>query len=88
MIYFKSKHDTEPSKLASAIAHNIEHSDIEISCMGVQAVNATVKALVVAKKFIQNKDFNLKFDFFLVEEENEQGELLKIVVTHVSKENK
>ena len=42
MIYFKSKQTTEPSKLASAIAHNIKNSDIEIKCLGPQAVNAAI----------------------------------------------
>ena len=31
MIYFKSKQTTEPSKLASAIAHNIKNSDMRFT---------------------------------------------------------
>lgn len=88
MIQFKTKSDTNPSKLASAIAHNIEHSDIEISCLGPSAVNAAVKGLIIAKKYTQNRDFKLKFDFFSINEtdsEDEEREL-NVIKVKVSKE--
>lgn len=85
MIYFKSKQTTEPSKLASAIAHNIANSDITISCLGTQAVNATIKGIIIAKKFVQNEPFKLTFDFFTVEETDENGDVLNIIQTVVSK---
>lgn len=87
MIYFKSKQTTEPSKLASAIAHNIANSDITISCVGPQAVNATIKGLIIAKRFIQNESYKLTFDFFSVEETDENGEVLNLVQAVVSKVN-
>lgn len=68
IIDFKSKQDTNPSKLASAIAHNVGRADIRISCLGCQAVNAAVKALIIAKKYTQNEDFLLTFDFFSLQE--------------------
>lgn len=88
MIYFKSKQDTDPSKLASAIAHNITNSDIEISCLGSQAVNATIKGLVIAKKYVQNEPFTLTFDFYSLEESNDKGEVLNVIKVVVSKVKK
>lgn len=88
MIQFKSKQDTNPSKLASAIAHNIANSDIEISCLGPQAVNATIKGLVIAKKYTQNENFKLKFDFFQIEETDEEGKPFNVIKVEVSKEEK
>lgn len=86
MIYFKSKQTTEPSKLASAIAHNIKNSDIEIKCLGPQAVNAAIKGLIIAKKYTQNEPFNLVFDFFSVEESDDEGNILNVIQVRVSKE--
>lgn len=86
MIQFKSKRDTIPSKLASAIAHNIMNSDIEISCLGPEAVNATVKGLVIAKKFVQNENFKLKFDFVTLEATGDEGEPYNYIKAIVSKE--
>lgn len=85
MIQFKAKTDTVPSKLASAIAHNITNSDIEISCLGAEAVNASIKALVIAKKFTQNKNFNLKFDFFQLEGTDENNRIYNFIKIVVSK---
>ena len=88
MIYFKSKQGTDPSKLASAIAHNITNSDIEVSCLGSQAVNATIKGLIIAKKYIQNEPFNLTFDFYSLEESDPNGEILNVIKVVISKVNK
>lgn len=88
MIYFKSKQSTDPGKLASAIAHNIKNSDITISCVGPQAVNAAVKGLIITKKFIQNEPFTLSFDFFAVDETDEEGRLLNLIQVVISKEEK
>lgn len=88
MIYFKSKQTTEPSKLASAIAHNITNSDITVSCLGPQAVNACIKGLIIAKKYTQNEPFNLKFDFFSVEETDQDENILNVVQAVISKEDK
>lgn len=88
MIQFKSKQDTNPSKLASAIAHNIANSSIEISCLGPQAVNATIKALVIAKKYTQNESFKLHFDFYSLEELDEEGKPFNVIKVEVSKEDK
>ncbi len=73
IIDFKSKQDTNPSKLASAIAHNIGRADVRISCLGPEAVNATIKALIIAKKYTQNEDFTLIFDFFSIMETDQQA---------------
>lgn len=86
MIQFKSKRDTIPSKLASAIAHNITNSDIEISCLGAEAVNATVKGLVIAKKFTQNENFKLNFDFVTLEATDDEGKPYNYIKVIVSKE--
>ena len=88
MIQFKSKHDTNPSKLASAITYNIANSDIEIACAGSQAVDATVKGLIIAKKYTQNEEFKLKFDVFSLKETDESGDTLNIIKFVVSKEIK
>lgn len=88
MIQFRAKSDTNPSKLASAIAHNISNSDIEISCAGSNAVNAAVKGLIIAKKYTQNEDFKLKFDFFSINETGEDGQEFSITKVEVSKEDK
>ena len=89
IIEFKSKQTTDPSKLSSAIAHNINNADIRISCLGAQAVNAAVKALVIAKRYIQNENFNLIFDFFAVEEVGaEDGVALTVIQIIVSKLDK
>lgn len=88
MILFKSKHDTIPSKLASAIAYNIENSDIEISCIGTDAVNATIKGLIIAKKFTQNCPYALAFDFYSVEELGEDGETFNVIKAVVSKKER
>ena len=88
MIQFKSKADTDPSKLASAIAHNIQNSDIEVSCLGPSAVNATIKALVIAKKYTQNENFKLRFDFFSLEETDDEGNLFNVIKVEVSKQDK
>lgn len=85
MIQFKSKADTNPSKLASAIAHNIANSDIEISCLGPEAVNATIKGLIIAKKYTQNEDFKLNFDFFSIEQTDEEGRVCNVIKAEVSK---
>lgn len=84
MIFFKSKRTTEPSKLASAIAHNIANSDITVSCLGPEAVNAAIKGLIIAKKFTQNEPFSLTFDFFTVEETDDNGDTINIVQVVVS----
>lgn len=86
MIQFKAKQTTNPSKLASAIAYNITNSDIEILCAGAEAVNTTVKGLIIAKKYTQNESFKLKFDFFSLKETNEDGETFNIIKALVSKE--
>lgn len=88
MIQFKSKQDTNPSKLASAIAHNIANSDIEVSCLGPQAVNATIKALVIAKKYTQNENFKLHFDFYQIEEVGEDGQPFNVIKAEITKEDK
>lgn len=89
IIEFKSKQATNPSKLASAIAHNIANADIRISCLGPQAVNAAIKALVIAKRYIQNENYNLIFDFFSVDEVGaEDGITLNIIQIIVSKLDK
>jgi len=88
MLLFKAKQDTEPSKLASAIAHNIANSDIQISCLGPQAVNATIKGLIIAKKYIQNQPFNLVFDFFSLVEVDDEGTELNVIKVNVSKTEK
>lgn len=86
MITFKSKKDTIPSKLASAIAHNVGNSDIEILCLGPEAVNAAIKGLVIAKKFTQNEPYKLKFDFYTMEETDEEGKTFNVIKAIVSKE--
>lgn len=88
MIQFKAGKTTNPSKLASAIAHNIKNSDITIGCAGNDAVNNTVKALIVAKMYIQNEDFTLKFDFESSQEVDVNEEAFSIVKVIVSKEDK
>lgn len=88
MIQFKAKSDTNPSKLASAIAHNIANSDIEIACAGSNAVNAAIKGLIIAKKYTQNEDFKLHFDFFSIQEQGEDGQEFSITKVEVSKEDK
>lgn len=89
IIEFKSKQTTDPSKLASAIAHNIVNADIRISCLGPQAVNAAIKALIIAKKYIQNENYNLIFDFFSVDEVGrEDGVALNVIQVIVSKLDK
>lgn len=88
MIQFKASADTNPGKLASAIAHNIKHSDIEVTCAGTAAVNQTVKALIIAKKYTQNEDFTLKFDFFSLEETTAEGTELYIIKAVIMKEAK
>lgn len=89
IIEFKSKQTTDPSKLASAIAHNIANADIRISCLGAQAVNASIKALVIAKRYLQNENFILVFDFFSVNEVGaEDGTTLNVIQIIVSKLDK
>lgn len=89
IIEFKSKQGTNPSKLASAIAHNIANADIRISCLGPQAVNAAIKALVIAKRYIQNENYNLVFDFFSIDEVGaEDGITLNVIQVVVSKIDK
>lgn len=88
IIDFRSKQDTNPSKLASAIAHNIGMADVRISCLGSEAVNATITALIIAKKYTQNENFLLTFDFFSVQEtdprNSEQGTInVKQVVVSI-----
>ena len=89
IIEFKSKQTTDPSKLASAIAHNIVNADIRVSCLGPQAVNAAIKALVIAKRYIQNENFTLTFDFFSVDEVGaEDGSTLNVIQVIISKVDK
>jgi len=88
IIDFKAKQETDPSKLASAIAHNIANADIRVSCLGPQAVNATIKALIIAKKYTQNEPFTLIFDFFSVNETDSEGVTLNVVQAVISKIDK
>ena len=89
IIEFKSMQTTNPSKLASAIAHNIANADIRISCLGPGAVNAAIKALIIAKRYIQNENFNLIFDFFSVDEVGAtDGATLNVIQVIVSKLDK
>lgn len=85
MLTFKTKSDTIPSKLASAIAHNIENSDIEILSLGDGALSKTVKGLVIAKEFIKNAPFKLEFDFFTLTETDDEGKDIVTIKTVVSK---
>ena len=88
MLIFKAKQTTNPSKLASAIAHNIGTSDITIDCLGPQAVNATAKGLIIAKKYTQNEPFNLTFDLFSLEEVDSEGITINVIQFVVSKVDK
>lgn len=88
MIYFKACAETDPSKLGSAIAHNIRHSDIEIACAGSQAIGATIKGLIIAKKYTQNEPFTLNFDFFSIQERTEEGAVFTVIQAKVSKTDK
>ena len=88
MLIFKAKQTTNPSKLASAIAHNIGNSDITIDCLGAQAVNATAKGLIIAKKYIQNEPYTLTFDLFSLEEVDSEGVTINIIQFVVSKVDK
>ena len=88
MFIFKAKQTTNPSKLASAIAHNIGHSDITVDCLGPQAVNATAKGLIIAKKYIQNEPFTLAFDLFSLEEVDADGITINIIQFVISKVEK
>lgn len=84
MIQYKAKKDTNPSKLASAIAHHVGQSDIEITGMGEGAVNAMVKAFVIAKKYTQNEDFKLSFDFDITNPKDEEDNELTVIHAYVS----
>lgn len=85
VIDFKSKQATNPSKLASAIAHNIANADIRVSCLGPQAVSVAIKALIIAKKYVQNEQFKLIFDFYSVDETDSEGVVLNIIQVLISK---
>lgn len=87
MIQFKAKATTNPGKLASAIAYNIKNADIEVSCAGASAVNSAIKALIIAKKYTQNEEFTLGFDFLSIQEINPETEeefnTIKVIVSKV-----
>jgi stage V sporulation protein SpoVS len=85
MLIFKAKQTTNPSKLASAIAHNIANSDITVDCLGPQAVNAAAKGLIIAKKYIQNEPYTLTFDLFSLEEVDSEGITINVIQFVVSK---
>ena len=87
MIQFKSKKDTNPGKLASAIAYNIKNSDIEVLSAGGQALSATIMALVIAKSYTQNQNFTLKFDFSSIKEVTDEGKEISLIKTSISKED-
>lgn len=85
VIDFKANQTTNPSKLASAIVHNIVNADIRVNCLGPQAVCSAIKALIIAKKYAQNSDYKLTFDFYSVDETDAEGAVLNIIQVLVSK---
>lgn len=85
VIDFKANQTTNPSKLASAIVHNIVNADIRVNCLGPQAVCSAIKALIIAKKYAQNNDYKLTFDFYSVDETDAEGAVLNIIQVLVSK---
>lgn len=86
MIQFKAKYNTLPRKLASAIAHNINNSDISITCVGAEAVNNTIKALICAEEFTRNRYYHLKFKFYQLEDVDDDGKPYNYIKVVVSKE--
>lgn len=86
MIQFKAKFDTLPKKLASAIAHNIDNNDIAVTCVGAEAVNNTVKALIVAEEFTRNRRYNLKFKFHQLQDVSDDGKTYNYIKIVVSKD--
>jgi len=85
VIDFKANQTTNPSKLASAIVHNIVNADIRVNCLGPQAVCSAIKALIIAKKYAQNNDYKLTFDFYSVDETDAEGATLNIIQVLISK---
>jgi stage V sporulation protein SpoVS len=89
MISFKTKQETNPSKLGSAIAYNIKNSDIEVSCTGPNAVNAAIKGCIIAKKYTLNEPFRLTFDLDSEQETDAEGKpftVVKVIISHTDKE--
>lgn len=72
---FKVKKNTNPNKLAGAIAGTVrEGNEVEIQCIGAAAVNQAVKAIIITIGFLAKtgEHIQLKPSFTEVEIEGEK----------------
>ena len=74
---------SNPSTVAGAIANNIRDSkQVEIMVMGPNSVNQAMKALAIARGFMQKegKDLNCKPEFKHLTIEGQERSAIKLVV--------
>ena len=74
MVVFRVRKDTEVNKLASAIATNLKNTNsIELSCLGVGAINQAVKGIITARAMVSQSgdDFGIVpyFDKTILEDQ-------------------
>ena len=74
---------SNPSTVAGAIANNIrDNKQVEIMVMGPNSVNQAVKALAIARGFMQKegKDLNCKPEFKHLTIEGQERSAIKLVI--------
>lgn len=86
MTEFRVKKDTETTKLASAIFSNMKNmKQLELSCLGVGAVNQAVKSFINAKSLAVQTGMTLHIDPIyrnaVIDNDNTEKTLIVFVIT-------
>lgn len=78
------KRTSPPSSLASAIAHGLyEGQEVVLRAVGASAVNQTVKAIAIARKFAQTRGLDLVCfpDFVTIQIDGQEMSAIVFYVT-------
>lgn len=86
MTEFRVKKDTDTAKLATAIFSNMKNlKQLELSCLGVAAVNQCVKGFINAKALAIQTGMKLHIDAIyrnaLIDSDKEEKTLIVFIVT-------
>lgn len=83
LITLKVKNDSDPNKIAGAIAKCInENKSVEVQAVGAGAVNQAVKASIIARSFVANQGINLYIipAFANIEIDGENRTAIKLII--------
>lgn len=86
MTEFRVKKDTDTTKLAAAIFSNMRNmKQLELSCLGVGAVNQAVKGFINAKSLAVQTGLQLRLDPIyrnaVIDDDKEEKTLIVFVIS-------